>query len=81
MVGVGVKDGTYYLLDRDGVNESTGVVEPYWQTKVVPGGAIGGIIASAAVGEGKVLFSTAIGTISPTRSARRPGACAPTTAT
>jgi polyvinyl alcohol dehydrogenase (cytochrome) len=61
VVGVGNKDGTYYLLDRDGENELTGVVEPYWQTKVVPGGAIGGIIASAAVGEGKVQFSTAIG--------------------
>ncbi|HEY8517119.1 MAG TPA: PQQ-binding-like beta-propeller repeat protein [Candidatus Binatia bacterium] len=62
VVGVGVKDGTYYVLDRDGVNEITGRVEPYWQTKVVPGGDIGGIIASAAVGEGKVLFSTAVGT-------------------
>ncbi len=62
VVGVGCKDGTYYVLDRDGTNEITGKVEPYWQTNVVPGGAFGGIIASAAVGEGKVLFSTAIGT-------------------
>ena len=61
VVGVGNKDGTYYVLDRDGVNQVSGVVEPYWQTKVVPGGSIGGIIATAAVGEGKVLFSTAIG--------------------
>jgi outer membrane protein assembly factor BamB len=61
VVGVGMKDGTYYLLDRDGVNGLTGNVEPYWQTKVVPGGDIGGIISSAAVGDGKVLFSTAFG--------------------
>jgi polyvinyl alcohol dehydrogenase (cytochrome) len=62
VVGIGVKDGTYYLLDRDGVNELTGRVEPYWQTNTVPGGDFGGIIASAAVGEGKVLFGTAVGT-------------------
>ncbi len=61
VVGVGGKDGTYYVLDRDGVNQITGSIEPYWQTQVVPGGAIGGIIASASVGEGKVQFSTAIG--------------------
>jgi polyvinyl alcohol dehydrogenase (cytochrome) len=61
VVGIGIKDGTYYVLDRDGTNEITGRVEPYWQTKVVEGGSIGGIIASAAVGEGKVMFSTAIG--------------------
>jgi outer membrane protein assembly factor BamB len=62
VVGIGVKDGTYYLLDRDGVNEITGRIEPYWQTNTVPGGDFGGIIASAAVAEGKVLFGTAIGT-------------------
>lgn len=62
VLGIGNKDGTYYLLDRDGVNEVTGRIEPYWQSKVIAGGPIGGIIASAAVGEGKILFSTAIGT-------------------
>jgi outer membrane protein assembly factor BamB len=61
VVGVGNKDGTYYLLDRDGTNEITGRTEPYWQTNVVPGGSIGGILASAAVGDGKILFTTAIG--------------------
>jgi len=61
VVGAGGKDGTYYVLDRDGVNELTGRIEPYWQTNVVPGGPIGGIIASAAVGDGQVLFSTAVG--------------------
>ena len=62
VVGVGGKDGTYYLLDRDGVNELTGRLEPYWQRKTVPGGKIGGIIASAAVGNGEIFFGTAIGT-------------------
>jgi outer membrane protein assembly factor BamB len=63
VVGVGGKDGTYYLLDRDGTNELTGRIEPYWQTNVVPGGPIGGILASAAVDEAgmRILFSTAIG--------------------
>ena len=61
VIGVGNKDGNYYVLDRDGVNELTGVVEPYWAKRVVQGGAIGGLIASAAVGEGKILFSTAVG--------------------
>jgi outer membrane protein assembly factor BamB len=61
VVGIGGKDGTYYVLDRDGVNAISGRVEPYWQTRVVPGGAIGGILASAAVGAGRILFTTAIG--------------------
>ena len=61
VIGVGNKDGNYYVLDRDGTNELTGVVEPYWAKRVVQGGAIGGLIASASVGEGKVTFSTAVG--------------------
>lgn len=71
VVGVGNKDGTYYVLDRDGVNERSGVAWddadpsqlPYWRTQVVPGGAIGGVIASAAVDEGRrrVFFATAPG--------------------
>jgi outer membrane protein assembly factor BamB len=61
VVGAGGKDGTYYLLDRDGTNALTGRVEPYWQMNVVPGGPIGGILASAAVGDGRILFSTAVG--------------------
>ena len=71
VVGIGGKDGTYYVIDRDGVNERTGVAWngpapralPYWERNVVPGGAIGGIIATAAVDEGarRVLFSTAPG--------------------
>jgi outer membrane protein assembly factor BamB len=62
VVGVGGKDGTYYLLDRDGVNALTGHIEPYWSTTVVPGSAIGGIIASAAVGDDSIFFSTAAAT-------------------
>jgi outer membrane protein assembly factor BamB/sugar lactone lactonase YvrE len=63
VVGVGNKDGTYTVLDRDGVNEVTGRIEPYWQTRVVPGGDIGGIPATAAVDEGarRIYFSTAPG--------------------
>ena len=71
VVGVGNKDGTYYVLDREGVNALTGVhwddpdpsTLPYWATKVVPGGEIGGIIATAAVDQkaGRIYFSTAPG--------------------
>lgn len=62
VVGYGQKNGFYYLLDRDGENELTGKIEPYWQTQVVPGGDIGGIIASSAVLDGRIYISTAIGT-------------------
>jgi len=61
VVGIGNKDGTYYLLDRDGVNELTGVIEPYWSVNVVDGGPIGGVISSASVGEGIVVFTTGFG--------------------
>lgn len=61
VVGIGNKDGTYYLLDRDGENELTGEIEPYWKRNLVPGGSIGGITGTPAVGEGKVFIGTAIG--------------------
>ncbi len=61
VVGVGNKDGRYVVLDRDGVNERSGVVEPYWITQTVPGGSIGGILQSAAVGEGRVMFTSGFG--------------------
>lgn len=71
VLGVGCKDGSYYVLDRDGANERNGVAWsdadpsqlPYWRTQVVPGGAIGGIIASAAADEQRrrIVFSTAPG--------------------
>lgn len=61
VVGAGAKDGTYYLLDRDGLNPLTQLIEPYWRTNVVPGGSQGGIIGAAAVGDGRIWFSTAVG--------------------
>lgn len=61
VVGIGNKDGTYYVLDREGVNQVTGRIEPYWQTNVVPGGPIGGVISAASVGENMVVFSTGFG--------------------
>ncbi len=61
VIGVGGKDGTYRLLDRDGVNVISGRVEPYWSTNVVPGGSAGGIIGSPAIGNGQIFFSTAVG--------------------
>jgi outer membrane protein assembly factor BamB len=61
VVGIGGKDGTYYVLDRDGVNELTGRIEPYWQTNVVPGGPAGGMIGAASVGEEKIVVATAPG--------------------
>jgi polyvinyl alcohol dehydrogenase (cytochrome) len=61
VAGLGGKDGTYYLLDRDGENELTGNVEPYWQRQVVQGGSIGGITGTPAVANGTVFFGTGIG--------------------
>jgi len=71
VVGVGKKDGTYYVIDRDGVNARNRVrwdavdpsTLPYWRTNVVPGGSAGGILATAAVDEasGRIHFSTAPG--------------------
>jgi outer membrane protein assembly factor BamB len=71
VVGVGGKDGVYYVIDRDGANSASGVSWndpdpsglPYWATQAVPGGAIGGIIATAAVDEARerIYFSTAPG--------------------
>ena len=72
VVGVGKKDGTYYVIDRDGTNAHSGVQWddadpsqlPYWRRNVVPGGPQGGVIATAAVDEanGRIYFSTAPGT-------------------
>jgi outer membrane protein assembly factor BamB len=71
VLGVGNKDGSYTVLDRDGVNEQSGVAWsdadpstlPYWRTQVVPGGAAGGVIATAAVDEAarRIYFGTAPG--------------------
>jgi outer membrane protein assembly factor BamB len=75
VVGIGNKDGTYYVLDREGVNVRTGVrwddanpvALPYWATQVVPGGDPGGIVATAAVDvkAGRIYVSTAPGSVDP----------------
>jgi polyvinyl alcohol dehydrogenase (cytochrome) len=57
VVGIGNKDGTYYVIDRDGVNEVSGVAWndadpsalPYWQTNLVPGGVAGGILGTPSI--------------------------------
>jgi outer membrane protein assembly factor BamB len=82
VVGVGGKDGTYYVIDREGVNRESGVRWdapdpsglPYWRRWVVPGGSAGGIIATAAVDEKtrRVYFSTAQGTDADTFTPQRP---------
>lgn len=71
VVGVGNKDGTYYVIDREGINRESGVrwddedatQLPYWRRQVVPGGVIGGIIATASVDQRdrRIYFSTAPG--------------------
>ncbi len=71
VVGIGNKDGTYYVVDRDGVNAHNGVrwndanpsALPYWKRNVVPGGFADGIQATAAVDEGarRLYFATAAG--------------------
>lgn len=61
VVGVGNKDGTYYVMDRDGINQrfTDELVDyrspdfPYWKTKVVEGGSFSGIIATAAVDQNR----------------------------
>ncbi|MGH7289082.1 MAG: PQQ-binding-like beta-propeller repeat protein, partial [Myxococcota bacterium] len=82
VLGVGNKDGTYYVLDRDGVNESNGVAWndadpgelPYWRRQVVPGGAAGGVIATAAADESarRIYFGTAPGTGDDTGTPQQP---------
>lgn len=73
VVGIGNKDGTYYVVDRDGINERNGALAgtpdtaelfPYWQTKVVPGGDIGGIIGTSSAVEStrRIHVGTAAGT-------------------
>lgn len=57
VVGIGGKDGLYYVIDRDGVNEDTGLgfepatplALPYWYRQLVPGGFQGGVIGTPAV--------------------------------
>ena len=53
-VGIGGKDGTYYLLDR-----LTG--QPHWATRVVFGGGIGGFFGGAAFDDHRIFSATALG--------------------
>lgn len=71
VVGIGNKDGSYVVIDRDGVNTESGVAWddadpsglPYWQTRVVNGGAFGGVVATASIDSDlrRVFFTTAPG--------------------
>ncbi len=71
VVGVGNKDGSYVVIDRDGVNEQSGVAWddpdpsalPYWTRRVVPGGSLGGIPSTASVDEvrRRIYFGSAPG--------------------
>src|ERR1700730_12720686 len=53
-VGIGGKDGTYYLLDR-----GTGL--PSWATRVVFGGGAGGFFGGAAFDGHRIFSATAFG--------------------
>jgi outer membrane protein assembly factor BamB len=82
VLGVGNKDGTYYVLDRDGVNEVSGLRWddaapqdlPYWRTNVVPGGPAGGIPLTASVDDAndRVYFGTAPGSFASVFNPQRP---------
>ncbi|MEE8310875.1 MAG: PQQ-binding-like beta-propeller repeat protein [Candidatus Binatia bacterium] len=71
VVGEGNKDGNYYVIDRDGVNEVNGVAWddadpstlPYWVGDYVPGGSAGGITGTPAVDQtgGVIYIGTAPG--------------------
>jgi outer membrane protein assembly factor BamB len=71
VVGIGGKDGAYYVIDRDGVNEDTGLgfepadplALPYWFTQLVPGGPAGGVIGTPLVDEKsrRIVIATAPG--------------------
>jgi outer membrane protein assembly factor BamB len=75
VVGIGGKDGSYYVIDRDGVNELTGqgfdpndaLALPYWHENLVPGGIQGGVIGTPAVDEKarRVYVATAQGQADP----------------
>lgn len=82
VVGIGNKDGSYTVLDRDGVNRITGVRWddasaaglPYWRTSVVAGGEAGGVLATAAVDDAadRIYFGTAPGSYADVLSPQRP---------
>jgi outer membrane protein assembly factor BamB len=82
VVGIGGKDGSYYVLDRDGINETTGqgfdpddrLALPYWHRNLVPGGVQGGIIGTPAVDQKgrRVLIATAQGQTDPPTIPQQP---------
>jgi outer membrane protein assembly factor BamB len=82
VVGIGGKDGSYYVLDRDGVNELTGegfdpgdpLALPYWFRNLVPGGIQGGVIGTPAVDERarRVYLATAQGQADPPSLPQQP---------
>jgi outer membrane protein assembly factor BamB len=60
-LGLGGKDGTYYLLDRS----SGGLI---WAKNVVFGGSIGGFFGGAAFDGEHIFSSTAVGDFEPTKT-------------
>jgi polyvinyl alcohol dehydrogenase (cytochrome) len=82
VLGIGGKDGTYYALDRTGVNAVTSVRWdapdpsglPYWRTNLVLGGSAGGIIGTSAVdpAAGRIFISTAPGSDNDLLNPQRP---------
>jgi outer membrane protein assembly factor BamB len=84
VVGVGGKDGTYYVLDRDGVNRENGAAWdddpeshlpadlPYWSTQVVPGGDIGGIPPPRRSTRRRAASTSAPRSAPPAAGSRRP---------
>jgi outer membrane protein assembly factor BamB len=82
VVGIGGKDGSYYVLDRDGVNELTdegfdpndALALPYWHRNLVPGGIQGGVIGTPAVDERarRVYLATAQGQSDPPSLPQQP---------
>jgi len=69
-VGVGGKDGTYYVLNRATKNPGGELV---WQSRVVFGGSAGGFIGSTAFDGQRVYGATAFGELGNTN-----GVCDPT---
>jgi outer membrane protein assembly factor BamB len=82
VVGIGGKDGSYYVIDRDGTNEITGLGFdpnapldlPYWHRNLVPGGVQGGIIGTPAVDQKarRIYITTAQGVADPPSPPQQP---------
>jgi outer membrane protein assembly factor BamB len=82
VVGIGGKDGKYYVIDRDGENELTGLgfdpedplALPYWHADLVPGGVQGGVIGTPAIDEKarRIYLATAQGNTDPPAPPQQP---------